>query len=132
MPQQRPHLTAGLTWATLQLVSPDIWHAEQHICSYRSRAGPIPALSALRRVVTAAAAFAASYYGKLHVDKSLLLKAFAVLSLGTAVVNLLKRGSATYDHVRPCYEACIASFLGISAETAIAAHLHSLTDSLSD
>ena len=53
----------------------------------------------------AAAAFAASHYGKLHVDRTLLLKAFAVLALGNAVINLLKRSGSTYDHVRPQREA---------------------------
>lgn len=48
----------------------------------------------------AAGAFALHRYGQIHVNRSLILKAFAILALGNAVVNLLKR-SGSYDHVRP-------------------------------
>lgn len=50
-------------------------------------------------VTGAAGAFAAHHYGKLHVDRTLILKAFAILALGNAVINLLKRTGSTYDHV---------------------------------
>ena len=63
---------------------------------------------ALTHQGAAAGAFALHKYNQIHVDRSLILKAFAILALGNAIINLLKR-SATHDHVSHSCAYCSAA-----------------------